>query len=746
METKAPQPLAVGARLRQHRYRRQFLAADARLGTIVILSTTLFFMPAIRNDYLFWHGTVIWTLLLVARVATIVVMIISVWLLRRARTVSRHDFAYKIWIAGISVVCGFVHLTRWPLGEVQGPLMAVATAVVIFCFTIRGPLWPRMLGSIVISLSVLPVVWSPHSELTSGARLTATVVTVLWNIVGYVVARNFEEQRYKRFLAELEEKRARRELTRKVAELAEEKLRAETMARARTAFLATMSHEFRTPMNAVLGFSELVLAMDVDMHVRDHVNSIRDSARSLLGLLNDVLDFAKIDADKLVLTSAPFHLRHLLTSVMAMMEPMVSSRPVVLELQSSPNVPDFVVGDEHRLRQVLVNLLSNAVKFTERGHVRLIVTAQAEEKNNEHCLLTFRVEDSGMGMDAQTLSRLFQPFMQGEQGITRRHQGTGLGLAITKRIVQAMGGDLRVTSEVGQGSKFVFTIKLSLSAAVSSLAERLQPRLQGDVAILVVDDNSINRRLALAMLDKLGYKADIAEDGAAAISAAREKDYDVIFMDLHMPEMSGLEAAAEILKLSNGRRTPQIVAMTASVFEEDREACRQVGMQAFVAKPMDLGELDAALRQSVNEARRQLTPPAAKATERVVARIDFDVLNRLRQLEDAAESGFFASILRDFLGDAPQRLERLRKALDDRDPGAMEFEAHTLKSTSRMIGAVNMGALCARIEENAKLAGADFTNLQIWVDALDAEFRGVEPILAREMTNTGASSAVDVRM
>lgn len=717
-------PSAFVQRLREQRYRRQFLQPDARLSIRVILFTVVAIAITARNDVRFTRDQWMLFALYGIRFVHFVFSLIASWVLSRNPKPRKHDQAYGLWMGATVALMVLLSGTRYAGAEIGGPLVSGVTLLIIHYFAVRGPIILRTITAVLISLVVAVLVWNPRADLSPTARVTSTAALFLLNTAGYVTARAFEEQRFLRFLAELEEKRARRELTQKMAELAEEKKRAETMVRARTAFLATMSHEFRTPMNAVLGFSELLLGMPLDAGARDYAQAIRESARGLLGLLNDVLDFAKIDADKLALSSTPFDLRTLLASIIAMMEPMIGSRPISIELQSSPDVPEFVIGDEARLRQALVNLVSNAVKFTDRGHVRLYVSA--ETKGQDQVLVHFRVEDSGSGMNDEILDRLFQPFVQGDQGSTRRHQGSGLGLAITKRIVEAMGGDILVTSEVGKGSVFSFAISLLPCEAVSSKTGQTQKAQRRITSILVVDDHPINRRLAIAMLERLGYTADIAEDGPTAITMAREKKYDIIFMDLHMPGMSGLDAAKAILNSSRSGPEPHIVAMTASVFGEDREACRQAGMQGFIAKPIDLGQLDAILTR-VAKKSDVLVPVESTPTS-----IDVSVLEQLRALEAVSEPGFYAAILRAFLDDVPQRLERVHQALNHSDAKALEFEAHTLKSMARSMGAIEMGDLCARIENTAKHEFQEQAALHAWVRALDEEFQRIEPILARE--------------
>jgi signal transduction histidine kinase/FixJ family two-component response regulator len=415
--------------------------------------------------------------------------------------------------------------------------------------------------------------------------------------VGVISARAFEEQRRSRFDAESHERRLRRELSAKLAELAVEKDRVEALSRARTGFFAVMSHEFRTPMNAVIGLSDVL-----EQESREYVRTINDSARALLTLLNDILDFAKIDAQMLRLSPAPFDPRALLTSVIEMLRPAARARSNELMLEVSPEVPQGLLGDDVRLRQVLVNLLSNAIKFTERGAVRLQLTAIQESQGDP--ALQFRIQDTGIGMAPDVRARLFRPFEQGDGSITRRYGGTGLGLSISRQIVLAMGGDILVESEPGHGSVFSFTLRFPVAKVWSrsaSLALLKSSSTRAPLTILVVDDHPINRRVARARFGQLNYVIDVASNGKEALEAVQRKDYDVVFMDLQMPDMSGIEATERICKLLSGKRVPHIIAMTASVFEEDREACKRAGMHDFVGKPIDLAHIDSVLARVAEE-------------------------------------------------------------------------------------------------------------------------------------------------
>lgn len=711
--------------LHEQRYRLQFLAADANLSTKVIAFAALATMATTRNDFLLVKTSTLLVALLAARVCFVIVTVATIVRLRRETRARRHHVLYGVWTTVQAAMVTFINLSRWSSGEVQGPIIGAATLITILYFALRGPIIFRTLGSILATFSVVALVSNPNALLSSAARATALIAIMALNVIGFVTARAFEEQRRKRFDAELQEKQARKLLDQKILELAEEKKHAEAMARARTAFLAAMSHEFRTPMNAVLGFSELILALRLDAKAHEYANSIRESARGLLGLLNDVLDFAKIDADKLLLASVPFDLRGLANSVIAMMEPIASTRSIAVELVAANSVPDFVMGDDLRLRQVLVNLLSNAIKFTEKGVVRLNVSAiPVTDKLHR---ITFAVEDTGIGMTKEVLARLFHPFEQGDQGMTRRHQGTGLGLAISKRIVQTMGGDITVESEVGRGSKFSFTIELSETAPTTPATGRGIRELRATFSILVVDDNAINRRVAAAMLDRIGYAADLVDGGSNALLAVMQKDYDIVFMDLHMPDMNGIEATHAIRKKLEGRPIPRIVAMTASVFEEDREACRQAGMQDFVAKPIDLAQLDKVLTRIAKQRMK-----AAPSMSAVV--LEPEALENLWELEKSAEPGFVVGILRDFLEDSPRRIERMRAAFEAKNAKDVRFEAHALKSTCKSIGATEMSALCARIEAAAR--AEEMVKMHEWIEALAAELTRVEPAIAAEIVKT----------
>ena len=706
--------------LQEQRYRRHFLREDGRQTSVVMIAVVVAFGATVRNDFLLLRSHTLLVIALTTRGLLVVAIVVALVLLRRARWPRQQDRASLLALLGtMSGVVGG-HLSRIPTGQTQGPLIGSIALLCIVYFAQRGPIGPRAaLGGVVAATTVV-VLYASQPVIEPSARIVGVLALIALNGVGVFSARAFEEQRRKRFEAE-------RQLALKLRELAIAKERAEALSRARAAFLAVMSHEFRTPMNAVIGLSDLLLDAPLAPENREQVRVISDSARALLLLLNDILDFAKIDAQKLTLSPAPFDLQRLAASVIDMLRPAARARALALSLDLSPDVPPHLLGDDARLRQVLVNLVSNAVKFTERGVVTLGITARAAGPESD-CddEIAFRVEDTGIGMASEVLTRLFLPFEQADGGITRRYGGTGLGLAICKQIVAAMGGDIHVESEPGRGSVFSFTLRLPATAAPPSARTVLAPREdRPPLTILVVDDHPINRDVARAKLGRLGYPVDLASDGPEAIEAVLKKDYDVVFMDLQMPVMSGIETTARIGEMLSGKRAPHIIAMTASVYEEDREACRRAGMHDFVGKPIDLAQLDAVLSR-VAEERGAAGPAAPKG-----ATLSGEMLSKLRQIESLGEPDFVANLARRFVEDTQKRLPRMADALGRGDAQAIAREAHILTSSSATLGATEMSELCAWIERIAR--GGRLEEIGGEIDALSLKLVEVERAFAREI-------------
>ncbi|MFZ2267159.1 MAG: ATP-binding protein [Azonexus sp.] len=375
-------------------------------------------------------------------------------------------------------------------------------------------------------------------------------------------------------------------------ELAVAKEHAERASRAKSAFLANMSHEIRTPLNAVIGLTHLIRRDASDAREKERLDRISDSAQHLLGVINDILDISKIEAEKLHLETSNFSLRHTLRDTLEMIDYRARDKGLTLLTDIDPKLPPGVHGDPKRLQQVLLNFLSNAIKFTEHGHI--LLRASLLERDNNTILLRIDVEDTGIGIDPISQGRLFRPFEQADDSTTRRFGGTGLGLAISRQLAGMMGGETGVRSIPGQGSTFWMTARLGIAeiaeenpANISQVidCEAEISRTRHGAHILLVEDDPLNQEVALELLRHASLSADLADNGQKAVDMARQANYDLILMDMQMPVMDGLEATRQILALPD-RSASIIVAMTANAFSEDREACMAAGMVDHIGKPV----------------------------------------------------------------------------------------------------------------------------------------------------------------
>jgi signal transduction histidine kinase/ActR/RegA family two-component response regulator len=360
-------------------------------------------------------------------------------------------------------------------------------------------------------------------------------------------------------------------------------------AKARGRFLANISHEIRTPMNGVLGMTEELLAMHaLTPEVQERIAIIQRSGHQMVSLINDLLDLTKIEAGKLTLTPCPTDLRQVVGDVSALFTPLAARKDLTFEAVIDPGVPEWLITDPLRLKQVLTNLVSNAVKFTEVGGVTL----------DARCLegqLVIEVRDSGVGIDPNVLPRLFVAFEQADPSPTRRHEGTGLGLALSRQLASLLSGTLTVESTQGRGSTFRLVLPLVVAKGHHASVSRASPIPSARLSVLVVDDNPLNRRVAEALLHRAGHLARCATTGQEALDALASTPFDVVLMDCHMPVMDGFETTERIRRLDSPRAKTTIIAVTASASAEDRDACRRAGMNGFLAKPMAFTELVEAL-------------------------------------------------------------------------------------------------------------------------------------------------------
>lgn len=475
-----------------------------------------------------------------------------------------------------------------------------------------------------------------------------------------------------------------KEMLAAVAEARDEALRA---LDARAEFIASVSHELRNPVHGILGLTELLATSDLDESSRELAASINRATQTLRGVLDDLLDYSRVEAGRVELVPGPVVLDELFDDVVALHRAAASARGVGVEVRRLGGGPGVVVGDGLRLRQIVANLVGNAVKFTHQGSVTVEVSTTPS--GSERVELRVAVHDTGIGIDPTRRDRLFEPFSQAHRSTVRDYGGTGLGLAIARRLVELMGGELDVTSEPGVGSTFWFTVPdlVPVAGSAPDEAHGAPGRRRAASRVLVVEDDPVGQLLVARQLERLGHEAVVVGSGQDALDHVRGDEVDLILMDRHMPGLDGLESTRRIRAAAGGRRVP-ILAMTAGASSEDRRRCLEAGMDDVLVKPVSLATLDDALS-------RWLAPAGPAA-------IDRRVLERL--VDELEDPDHVAMVVQTFLRELPGRLAGIEAATAEGDRATAALVAHTLASTSAMVGATGLARACRVVEG---LAGSE---------------------------------------
>jgi len=504
--------------------------------------------------------------------------------------------------------------------------------------------------------------------------------------------------------------------------LEQAKVAAEAANREKTNFLANMSHEIRTPMNGVIGTVDLLAGSDLGAEERELVELIRDSGQRLLAVVNDILDFSRIEEGGSELRPHDFSMARLLKDLSSQMEPLVRKKGLEWFLETSPALPKEVYGDGGRLMQILTNLISNAIKFTEKGAVGLRVVLEREDE--DRMWVRFVVVDTGIGIPASAREALFQKFSQLDSSPSRRFGGSGLGLVISRKLVEQMGGEVDFRSEEKRGSEFWVVLPLKKATGnerIESLEESKPPFSFGGARVLLAEDNATNRFISVKMLERLGVEVTTAGDGAEVIESMGKASFDLILMDVQMPVMDGLEATRQIRAGVPGSMSPSIpiVAITAHAFREDEERCRAAGMQGYLRKPFTLRQLESTLARFLEVDSRglarvaEVNPPVVEADSGPRGGLD-----RAALLDSAGgDEALVREMIAVFVEDAPEILKAIRSAWEGGDRVALGRFAHGLKGASGYLHGTRLAAAAAKLERGAgDASGEDLEGMLVRVE------------------------------
>ena len=504
-----------------------------------------------------------------------------------------------------------------------------------------------------------------------------------------VVARVITEQ--KRFEKELTEARVFAELATEIAEAAKIKAEnatkiAEEAVKSKQQFLSNMSHEIRTPMNAIIGFTKVVLKTELTVKQKEYLTAIKVSGDSLIVLINDILDLAKVDAGKMTFAQTPFKLSLSISAMLHLFETKIQEKNLELVKQYDNTIPEVLLGDPVRLHQIILNLVSNAVKFTNQG--KITVSVRMLEEDNEKVIIEFAVSDTGIGISKDKLKTVFENFQRATSDTARLYGGTGLGLAIVKQLVEPQGGTINVQSETDKGTTFSFTLPFQKTTEIAEVLPEIitQNKEIKNIKVLVVEDIALNQLLMKTLLDDFGFERDIAANGKIAIEKMEANTYDVILMDLQMPEMNGFEATDYIRTTMNS--SIPIIALTADVTTVDLEKCKAVGMNDYLAKPVDEKLLYSKIVNLVKKQTAAVTTAAVVSQEKLDIEIKKQKYIDMAYLNHRTKSNpqLMAEMISLYLEQTPPLIALIKESFTNNDWGSLKAAVHKIIPSFSIMG------------------------------------------------------------